>query len=113
MPALLIHDGYTLDGTIKARGPWPALKFRYRPALPEDACEYLHQTRNLAGKAQIKPICDLLGAHLVSWDVADLKGEVQPIKPELLRRLPHPYLTALVDHVLGYGEAEQEGDVKN
>jgi hypothetical protein len=113
MPLSIINDGYTLDGKLPARGPWPEVKFRYRPALAEDVYEHLNAMRQASGRQQAKAAVDLLGKYLMSWDIEDAKGEVAPVTVENLRRLPQPILAGLVDHVLGYGEAQHEADAKN
>lgn len=113
MSASLILDGYTLNGTIPARGPWPAVTFRYRPALAEEVYEFLRQREQAPGKSQMKPVAELLQKHLAGWDVCDSNGAVAPYTAENIRRLPQPILAGLIEHILGYGEAEQEADVKN
>src|SRR5438046_1370797 len=99
---LLIHDGHTLEGKIPARGHWPEVNFRYRPALPEDVYEYAYQSNAAPGKGRAKAVIGLLNRQLVSWDVTDEKGESVPITAENLKRVPHGYLEKFLDYVTGY-----------
>ena len=111
---LLIDDGFTLDGTIPGQGPWPTITFKYRPALPERVYEFLKNTKAAgSGKKHQEEVSKLLTEQLVSWDVTDAKDEATPITAAILRRVPHPLLVKLVDHVTGYGEAQGEVDRKN
>lgn len=108
---ILIRDGYTLEGLIPARpGLHGELRFSYRPALPERVVEYLRADKSTAAK-EVGAAVKLLGEHLVSWDAEE------PLTPEgapgLLRRLPHPVLTALVDHVTGYSATDWAAREKN
>jgi hypothetical protein len=110
MPALLIHDGYTLDATVRG------LAVRYRPALPEAVFEYRRGLRGDAA-AEAKATTHLLKEHLVGWD-AQLRGgdgvvRDADLSAENLRRLPPPLLEGLVDLVCGYGPAQQAADQKN
>lgn len=107
---LLIEDGLTLDGVIPARGKWPELKFRYRPALPEQGFAYA-KAKQETGKQLLAATIDLLSKHLVSWDVTDAQDELVPITPAALAKVPQRYLTEMVNFVTGY--EDHEADVKN
>ncbi len=110
---LIIADGYTLDGTIPARGPWPAVKFRYRPALYEETCEFFYRREQARGKGEGKVVADFLHQHLTGWDVRDAQNEVAPFTPTNIRIVPPHVTTGILEHVLGYGTTEQEADIKN
>lgn len=111
---LLIQDGYTLDGVVPKKGRLPEVRYRYRPALAEDVFGYLSAPKD-TGKQAMTAAADFLTKHLVSWDVADEKGEALPVTKEALRRVPHLVLRQMVDTVMGYGQDSdaQEADVKN
>jgi len=109
----LIHDGYTLEATIAPVGPWAALLIRYRPALAENVLEFIHQRDQVRGKEQIKPLMDFLTSHLIGWDARDAKGEILPVMAKNLRGVPYPQLTQVLDHIMGYAEAQQADDAKN
>lgn len=113
MTTALIFDGYTLNGFLEPVGPWSGVRFRFRPALAEGTLEYLYQRDLVQGKAQLKPLVDFLSQHLVGWDIKDAKGDVTPVTPENLRRLPFAYLNQMLDHIMGYAKAEAADDVKN
>jgi hypothetical protein len=112
MASLLIDDGYTFDGLIEARGPWPAVHFRYRPCLPEGVYDFLRGKRD-TGKQSMRATMDMLMAHLVAWDITDPRGDLVPIRAEFLARLPHPVLERMLDHVTGYSAPESISDAKN
>jgi hypothetical protein len=109
---LLIQDGFTLDGDIPARGPYPAVAFRYRPALAEDVYEYT-QARVDSGKKRLEATVAIVAKHIVSWDVEDGDKKPVPITPATLARVPQPYLDAMLDHVTGYAYVGQAADAKN
>ncbi len=109
---LLIHDGYTLEDTLPKRGRYPAVVFRYRPALAEAVYEYRRASRD-GGKEEARATVKLLKDHLVSWDVTDDKDVTVPITPEALAKVPERVQQWLVNYVTGYGPDQQEADVKN
>lgn len=113
MSAKLILDGYTLDATIPAKGPWPAVSIRYRPALYEEVMEYLAQVGRAPGKAQGKIAFAFLKEHLVGWDIQNAAGNAAEVSVENIARLPQPYVQAMIDQVIGYGEAQEAQDLKN
>ncbi len=108
---LLINDGMTLTAKVAARGPWPELVAKYRPALPAAVIEYVEACKPSAA-ARLQATIKLLTDHLVSWDVTDAKGEIMAVTPASLRRVPQPYLDELTNHVTGYGSQAEE-DAKN
>jgi hypothetical protein len=110
--ALLINDGFTWEDTVPARGRFPSVTFRYRPALPEDVFDYLHAPKP-TGKDVLRVAARLLAKHLVSWDVTDDKGDAVPVSEDVLRRVPHPVLVKMVDVVTGYGPDAEAADLKN
>lgn len=112
MPAQLIFDGYTWDHVIPARRGWPAVTFRYRPALPEAVYDYL-AAPSLTGKQRLDAAVKLLAAHVVSWDLTDAKGESTPVTPENLRRVPYPVIQGFLDAVTSYGPEQQAADLGN
>lgn len=100
MAALLILDGYTLEAQIPERGPFPSLLFRYRPALPDAASEYLRGPR--VNQKATKHMTDFLEKYLKGWDVTDVEDKPVEINANSLSRVPFPYLEALVQYVLTY-----------
>lgn len=113
MPSIFINDGLTLDATIEARpGLHPALRVKYRPALPEKVNGYLKELR-LSGKAHTDAGVDLLAEHLVSWDAKDDAGNEVPISPRVLRRIYQPLLERLLDLVTTYSAPQREADLGN
>jgi hypothetical protein len=100
--AFLIADGFTLNGLIPARaglhGPG---NVTYPPAHPERVMEYLKGDESTPQK-ELTNWLKLLKEHLVSWDVEDKDGQVATISDACLRRVPHPALRVLLDHVTGY-----------
>lgn len=113
MAALLINDGFTLEATIPERGPFPALTFRYRPALPDAAHEYLRGPK--VSQKPTKHMTDfLLADRLKGWDVTDAQDKAVDIDVNALSRLPYPYLEAMVQYVLTYAtDGAHEYDAKN
>lgn len=108
-----LNDGYTLEGKVPAFGTLPELNFRFRPALPDTVYEFLRSPRG-SGKDEAKAVVELLGKHVVGWDVKEKEdGETIPVSPDALKRLPHRYQQRMVDIVTGYAPDEQAKDVKN
>jgi hypothetical protein len=113
MTSAIIKDGMTLDGTVAASpGRYPTVKFRYRPALPEDVFSYM-ETPTPTGKARLDATLTLLTKQLVSWDVVDDAGGMVPITDAILRRTHHVVLTTMLNAITGYGPAEQQESEKN
>lgn len=112
MASIIIRDGFTMAGAIPARGPYPALNFRYRPALPEDVYEFLEAKKN-TGKARLAATVALIHKYLISWDVVDDAGEQVVAKPEVLRVVPQWYLEKIIDRVCGYTVEDESADLKN
>jgi hypothetical protein len=115
--AHLILDGYTLEGRVAARGPWPELLYRYRPALSEEVFDYLSQSRANAGaasgKQSVRQAAEFACRHLVGWGLLNPQGESVAITPEVLARIPHPYLMAIVNEIMGYSSEQQVADLGN
>lgn len=106
MAKLLINDGYNLNGRVEPIGPWPAVAFVYRPALPERVQVYLDER---GSKARSDAAVKLLTDHLQSWDVDDDRGQPAPATEANLRRVPFPVREKLVDFVCGYqGSADEK-----
>jgi hypothetical protein len=132
MPGLLIHDGYTRDGVIPEKKPYPAIRFKYRPALPDQMNEW-RMTPATSGKEITDALIKVLTKCMISWDVTEQAGVLKiilgrpenmkdiddativtvPIAAATLRCLPDLTLKNIFDVVSGYGPAEQEADVKN
>lgn len=116
MPLELIDDGFTLNASTRPVGPWPAVNFVYRPALPARVRVYL----NAVGKAkaegdeqaEMKAVAGLLADQMVSWDITAGKKPTG-INEGTVRRVPDPVLRQFVDAVTGYGPAQQATDEKN
>lgn len=112
MPSILIDDGFTLDGEIEPRFGFPAVKFKYRMAMPGKVYAYLTEPK-LTGEERAAAAAKLLAEHLVEWDAKTNHGAFIPINEINLRRVAHPVLERLLDHVTGYGQKQREEDVKN
>lgn len=108
-----INDGCTLDATIPARGIWPAVAFRYRPALPDAVSDFLRTPKN--GKQAFDILVAFLRKYVVSWDVVDKNGRAVDIgdKGEGFRTLAHPYIEAITEYVTGYNGDAAEVAEKN
>lgn len=114
MPLELIDDGYTLNASTRPVGPWPAVSFVYRPALPARVRAYLN-AKVKAGddeQAEMKAVAALLVDQMVSWDITANKKPTG-INDGAIRRIPDPVLRQLLDTVTGYGPGEQAADEKN
>ena len=105
-----INDGFTLDATLDARGPYRAVAFRYRPATAEEMFEYSY-TKKETGKQRANAMVALLSKHVVSWDMETDKGDPIPVTADSLKRVPPQQLMQMIDFVTGY--AEHEADAKN
>lgn len=85
MPSM-IEDGYTADGFIaEAPGLHGALKFKYRPMLPEtrDRCQ-----RAMADVAKgHKESREQIKRHLVEWDLKRNDGTDATITVDIIGRL--------------------------
>ncbi len=112
MEPIFIDDGMTREGFVPASPRLHgALRFTYRPALPETRFIFLKAPDD-GGKAYTDRVVTLLEKHLVEWSAK--KGEQPvPILGNNLRRLHPGILTRVLDQVLGYAPAEQEDDEKN
>jgi hypothetical protein len=102
---LLIPDGCTRDETIPTADGLPAVRVRFRPALPEAYNEFLYPRPS--GKEVEKATLALLTEHLVSWDVRDKKGNLVPLDEAALRRVPWKVRNQMVNLVLSYVGEEQ------
>lgn len=112
-PSVFIPDGYTFKGKIDGRaGLWPDVTFKYRPALPHAANEYLAAARRTGEDATEADVA-LLVKHVLSWDAVAADNSAVPLNAAALRKVFPPILTVLVNHVLGYTGPQQETDVKN
>lgn len=110
MPTILITDGFTLSATIPESGPFPAIAFSYRPALPEAVDEYLRGPKQ---GTQAAHRAKFLAKYLTDWDVTE---NDQPLKPteSALARLPHPHADAMTRYVTCYAtDGAHERDSKN
>ncbi len=105
---LLINDGFTLDAAVEVR-PYPAVKIKYRPALPEAVDEYLQDVA-AGAKQRAAAAVKLLADHLVSWGVLDESGNPAAVTAALLKRVPHPVRQKMIDLVTGY---DVGADLKN
>ena len=108
----LLLDGYSLDFVIPARGPWPALKARYRPALYQRLAEYRAAIRDADAAKTVTEMAKFVKGQMVSWDVAGASG-LMPCTEENIAKLPAPYIDELVAAVSGYMVQEQVSDAKN
>lgn len=108
----VILDGFTLDGEFPGKGYCPAVKFKYRPALPEVVLHYLQRDKP-SGQEAAKLMAALLKDHLVEWEVEDPlhPGQMAPITVENLLKIPQVLLTYLVNEVCSYNDWKD--DAKN
>lgn len=109
---LVISDGYTRESIIPAENGRPAVKIKFRPALPEAVYEYGAVPKR--GEALFKAMVGVIEKHLVSWDVTlGSNGDMCPIKYDYLRKIPHQVLEAILDAIFGYSASEEAADLKN
>lgn len=106
MAGLFIDDGYTLTQVLPARGPVPALKVDYRPALPARYNRWLKAKQTAKDSdadlaADISLLCD----QLANWDAG------KPLNEVWLRKLWPQTLVALVDLVTGHVVPDGSGKV--
>jgi hypothetical protein len=106
MPSCLIDDGYTFSGQVEPIGPWPAVAFRFRPALADRVQQYLDDCGRAKGRADA--IVALLKDHVVSWDVEDALGKPVAVTDVNLRRIPFHVRERLADAVCGYSGGADE-----
>lgn len=112
--ASLILDGYDLDGDVQKRGRFPAIKYVYRPALPDEVQEYFMALRKANdGRQSSKVRIDLIAAHVKSWDVQDAGGKNVPADAANLGRVPNYVIDAMVDEITLYAQSEAAADAKN
>jgi hypothetical protein len=101
----LIDDGYDYQGYIAERpGIHPALRFRYRPALPEEREEVTRHT----GRSFILEVTDLLGGKLTAWEIRDRQGKPRPVSGDTLRRVQPELLQAIIGIVLGWRASDPD-----
>lgn len=116
MSSLLI-DGYTLDREIPARGRLPALKFRYRPSLPDAAEEFrIRKGQGRSGKDRVAVETKFILDHLISWDAKGSDGNViltaGPGAEEALNKFHEHFRTELLTAIL-WGITEEAETAKN
>lgn len=112
MPSIFVGDGFDLDTTLPAFLGFPAIRFKYRPALPERVYEYLHACRG-SGSQHFDATVKLLAEHLIEWDATDRNGNRLPPDERTLRGVAHPVLERLAEYVTSYTPAQREADRKN
>jgi hypothetical protein len=122
MPRLVIHDGYTLQGETKetvtdtrgevvAKG-LPIVSFQFRPALPTALASWRYDLRlATSGEEEVKITAKFLCDHLATWDVTNAAGAVMPIRPEVVKNIPEPILTQLVNTVTTWAPKAEETKV--
>lgn len=112
MASLFVDDGFVWDWDCPARGVFPAVRGRVRPALPSATYVYLHDAQ-VSGAARFEATVRLLDAQAVSWDVTDAQGAPVPVTAANLRRCPMHVLEAMLAVALSYGPERQERAEKN
>lgn len=106
-------DGYVLAGKVPGlRGVYPTIRFRYRPCLPEETYSFLRKEKP-TGAAMLAATTEVLKRHLVEWNVVDAAGQPVPITEGVLRKVYHPVLESLLNHVFAYAAADADADEKN
>lgn len=111
----VIRDGYTTEDVFPASAYMDALKFRYRPCLPEREEDFriaVAVAQN--GKQVMAEYRKLLMEHLVGWEVQDEKGNaVSTTDVNAYVVLPRVVQRFIADCICSYGPAKAKDDVKN
>ncbi len=106
MGSLFIRDGYTERGYIAGNDVLPALRFKYRPMVPDDVADFMDKLSRLSGGDGERFVAGEIAPRVASWDLAD-EGKPVPCTPETLLRIRKLYYQRLVSIVMGH----EAGDV--
>ncbi len=83
-----IPDGWTDSGTIAAWPRlYPAVKITWRPMLTTEIAEHFDRAAELKAPQARQLIAATLTNRLKSWDLKDEKGQVLPIKADVLLKV--------------------------
>lgn len=101
-----IDDGYTQDGYIAALADcYPALAFRYRPALDSERIELGRRTRDVSVEEEFKATREFLLRKLISWEAVGPAGAVA-LDDKHLRGLHHGLTDRLINIVCGWAASD-------
>lgn len=103
-----VGDGFTWEETVNGYGPFEDVTITFRPALPEQILEWQRKrAKARSGKEEAQIDAQFVESHLVSWSLTD------PPVAANIKRLPHPHLMRVLNHVQGYDLSERAESEKN
>lgn len=107
----IIEDGYTEDGYIAAvPGLHPALRFRFRPMLPEEREAISDVIRQKPIAQGNKLMCEALAARIKSWSATNNKGEPLEITPSNVAKLRPKLQGSVYSIIAGYQASDLDPD---
>ncbi|QDT41061.1 hypothetical protein Pan241w_11200 [Gimesia alba] len=111
MSRAFIPDGYTEDGFIaESKGVHEAVRFKFRPVLPEAVRALMHNFYEKTAKAQSDIVNETLKRQLVEWDLCDLSDTPLKITTSNLCRIKKPLKDRLFNIVTCYEGSDDDQD---
>jgi len=105
---MFINDGFTLNGTVRARGPFPEMTFKYRLSLPERTQEWRWaRAQAKDAKQQFKLDAQFAAEHVLEW------SDDRKIVWESFKTIAPFAMTEIIDAITAYTFPDQEADTKN
>src|SRR4051794_7716451 len=90
--AAYIGDGMAESAYLKAvPKQFEEVRFTFRPATSEERSEFLDQVSRLPPIEQERKSAQFLEQKIVTWSIRNRKGDLLPVKADVLRKL-HPTL---------------------
>lgn len=107
-----IPDGYTEGGFIEGiKNVHEAVRFKYRPVLPEAVRALMHNYFEKTAKAQGDIVDETLKRQIVEWDLCDHSGEVLEVSINNLHRIKKPLKDRLFNIVTCFDGSDDDGEV--
>lgn len=104
-----IPDGYTEDGYIaESVNIHEAVRFKYRPVLPEAVRALMHNFFDKTAKIQGNIVDETLKRQLVEWDLCDHGGNPLPISIDVLQHIKKPLKDRLFNIVTCYEGSDSD-----